>query len=85
MGCNCKNKVNAINSKYGDGAEGTSSDTGLLMRIMVFLSRICLGIICFAIIIVMFIPMLLYVVACIMFGKEANFKIRDYRSILNKK
>jgi hypothetical protein len=84
MGCNCKNKVNAINEKYGDGGISDKMEKNLLFRLIAFISKIFFGILCGVIIIGMAIPMLLYVTLCLMFGKEAHFRIRDYSKFLNK-
>lgn len=84
MSCNCKNKVNAINEKYGDGGISDRMEKNPLFRLIAFISKIFFGILCGVIIIGMAIPMLLYVTLCLMFGKEAHFRIRDYSKFLNK-
>lgn len=80
MGCNCKNKVNAIDKKYGDG-NNTKQET-ILKKIINFILQLGFGILCGIIIIVMIVPMLIYVIFCIMFGKQASFKIKDFNKIL---
>ncbi len=84
MGCNCKNKVDAINEKLGDGGRTENNKTNPLLKILEIITQIGLGIVCGAIIIVMIVPMLIYVIFCIMFGKQANFRIKDYNKLLNK-
>lgn len=83
MGCNCKNKVDAINKKYGDGGDNKQK-TNPLMKILEFIMQIAFGILCGAIIIVMIVPMLIYIIFCLMFGKQANFRIKDVNKFLNK-
>ncbi len=83
MGCNCKKKVDAINKKYGDGGNDVEK-TNFLFKFLEFISQIALGILCGAIIIVMIVPMLIYVILCMMFGKQATFRIKDFNKYLNK-
>ena len=83
MGCNCKNKANAIAEKYGDGSQEVEKRNPF-MKIMEFVMQIAFGIFCGAIIIVMIVPMLIYVIFCIMFGKDASFRIKDFTKYLNK-
>ena len=83
MGCNCKNKANAIAEKYGDGSQEVGKRNPF-MKIMEFVMQIAFGIFCGAIIIVMIVPMLIYVIFCIMFGKDASFRIKDFTKYLNK-
>ena len=81
MGCNCKNKANAIDKKYGDG--NNEQPTTLFSKIIDFILQFLFGILCAVIIIVMIVPMLIYVILCVMFGKEASFRIRDFSKIMN--
>lgn len=83
MGCNCKNKVDAINKNYGNGGEDNDR-TNIFAKILQFIAQIAFGILCGAIIIVMIVPMLIYIILCMMFGKQVNFRIKDYSKILNK-
>ena len=52
MGCNCKNKVDAINQKYGDGGKSENTKVNPLLKILEIIMQIGFGIICGAIIIV---------------------------------
>lgn len=83
MGCNCKNKIDAINKNLGDGGE-ENKKTNPLMKILEFIMQIGFGILCGAIIIVMIVPMLIYIIFCLMFGKQANIRIKDVNKFLNK-
>ena len=85
MGCNCgKNKIREINQKYGDGNDGDKK-VSPLAKILDFMMQIVFGILCGAIIIVMVIPMLIYIVFCLMFGKDASFRIRNLDKYWNNK
>ena len=81
MSCNCKNKANAISKKYGDGE--VEKPRTIFSKIIDFILQFAFGILCGAIIIVMIVPMLLYVIICIMFGKQASFRIKDLEKIVN--
>jgi hypothetical protein len=75
MGCNCKKTVDKINEKYGDGGKDINKINPFL-KILHFIMQILFGILCGAIIIVMIVPMLVYVIFCLMFGKQATFRIK---------
>ena len=82
MGCNCKNKANAIDKKYGDG--NNEQPATLFSKIIDFILQFLFGILCAVIIIVMIVPMLIYIIFCIMFGREAKFKLKNLNKYLNK-
>lgn len=84
MACNCKKQIDRINEKYGDG-DNTEVKLNPLLRILQFILQIGFGILCGAIIIVMIVPMLIYVIFCMMFGKQPGFRIIDFNKRLNKK
>ena len=91
MGCNCKNKVDAINQKYGDGGKSENTKVNPLLKILEIIMQIGFGIICGAIIIVMIVPMLVYIIFCIInnaiFIYNNTFKTKQitaYRTILLK-
>lgn len=84
MACNCKKKVDLINEKYGDGGKDNTWKNNPITKIIQFIAQFAFGIICGAIIIVMIVPMLIYVIFCIMFGKEAKFRIRGLNKYFSK-
>ena len=84
MACNCKKKVDLINEKYGDGGKDITWKNNPITKIIQFIAQFAFGIICGAIIIVMIVPMIIYVILCIMFGKEAKFRIRDLNKYFGK-
>ncbi len=84
MACNCKKKVDLINEKYGDGGKDNTWKNNPITKIIQFIAQFGFGIICGAIIIVMIVPMIIYVILCIMLGKEAKFRIRDLNKYFGK-
>ena len=83
MACNCKKTVDNINAKYGDGKK-VDKKTNPFMKILQFIMQIAFGILCGAIIIVMIVPMLVYIIICIMFGKQPSFKIKNISNYVDK-
>lgn len=84
MACNCKNKINAIDKKYGDGNNNDGEKLNPILRIIQFIAQLCFGVICGAIIIVLIIPILIYIILCMMFGKDANIRLINPKKFLNK-
>lgn len=79
--CNCKNKYKKM-EKYADGSDShQDSDKKLnpFMKILQILLQICFGIFCGVVIIIMIVPMLLYIIGCLMTSKEAHFKIKNFK------
>ena len=76
MGCNCKKTIDNINVKYGDGGK-VDRKTNPFVKILQFILQIAFGILCGAIIIVLAIPMLAYIIFCMMFGKQPSFRIKN--------
>ena len=76
MGCNCKNKFEKINEKYGDGEKTVKKDN-IFIKIIEFILQMLFGIFCGAIIIVMIVPMLIYIIISMMFGKQVVFRIKN--------
>lgn len=74
VSCNCKNRVKP---KYADGGElavmpDAKSGIGKIFR---FLFQIVFGVFCFAVIIIAVIPFMLYLLVCLMLGKEARMTL----------
>ena len=79
MACNCKNKYKKM-EKYADsGGSQVNNEKKLnpFMKIMQILLQLCFGIFCGIVIIIMIVPMLIYIIGCLITGKEAHFKIRN--------
>ena len=87
MPCNCKNKVNP---KYADGGKLAvmPDPKNTFEKIGVFVFQMLFGIIAFAVIIVAVIPFMLYLLICLMLGKEARMTLfnpaRWVRKIKNR-
>lgn len=79
MPCNCKNKYKSM-EKYADGNGGSSKSEKLnpFMRILQILLQLVFGIFCGVVIIIMIVPMLIYIIGCLITGKEAHFKIKNF-------
>ena len=84
MSCNCKKTVDKINEKYGDGIDKPKR-TNPISKIIQFFAQMIIGLICGAIIIVMIVPMLIYVIICIMFGRQPKIRIKNPNKYLKKK
>ena len=76
MGCNCKKKLDLIDEKYGDGGI-SNNKTNPLVKILEFILKFLFGILCGGIIIIMVIPMLIYIIICLMFGREAKIRLKN--------
>ena len=81
MGCNCKKTVDKINEKLGDGEEVVEKSNPLSM-IIKFFGQILIALLCGAITIVLIIPMLIYVIVCLMFGKQPHIRIRNFNKYI---
>ena len=80
MACNCKNKYKKM-EKYADSVSSQVNNEKKLnpfMKIMQILLQLCFGIFCGIVIIIMIVPMLIYIIGCLITGKEAHFKIKDF-------
>ena len=80
MACNCKNKYKTM-EKYADGNNdgGKSEKLNPFMRILQILLQLVFGIFCGVVIIIMIVPMLIYIIGCLITGKEAHFKIKNFK------
>lgn len=86
MACKCKQNYDEMNKfadDYVENDEGTQ-EPGILYKIFTFLLRIPFGILCAVLIIIMFVPCLIFVLICIIFGLEPHFKLKLPRK-MNKK
>lgn len=80
MACNCKNKFKKM-EKYADNTASQSKNEKKLnpfMKILQILLQLCFGIFCGVVIIIMIVPMLLYIIGCLITGKEAHFRIKNF-------
>lgn len=84
MGCDCKKGIINLERKYGDNGVTDEPKTNFFVKILQILLQIPMAILFGTIIIVMFVPMLLYVVFCMMFGIQAQFKVMNLNRWIEK-
>ena len=86
MGCGCKSEISKFEKYTGYHSKGESGNNkeklGIFSKIMKFFLQLFFGIFCGAVIIVMIVPMLLYIIICLMTGRQAHFTIKN---LLKKK
>ena len=80
MACACKNKVKQM-EKYSDGGSVSEEKEKLnpFMHILKILLQLLFGIFCGVVIIIMIVPMLLYIIGCLITGKEAKFNLKRFK------
>lgn len=80
MPCNCKNKYKKA-VEYADDGNSVQEEEklNLFSKILKILLQLCFGIFCGAVIIIMIVPMLLYIIGCLITGKNAHFNIKRFR------
>lgn len=83
MGCACKNKIKNI-EKYSDDFSMVKEKPNFLKRIFQAILQMLFGIFVGAIIIVATIPLLIYIIGCIMFGKQATIML-NIKKLFSKK
>lgn len=92
MGCNCKNKLN-IFRKLADGetTEGLKSNGGgfsfgrAIKAVLLGINQFILGLVASVIVIIFFVPMILYVIVCLLFGLEPHIVIKNPRNLFKWK
>lgn len=90
MGCNCKKTYKKM-SEYADNKEEIKASEGKGLTISsafrsigLAISQFVLGLIAIALMLVFVIPLLLYVMFCLLFGKEPSVRIIDINKRLKK-
>lgn len=81
MGCNCKKQYDKMKRYADDGTEVVQS-ISLLSKLSNFVLQFLFGILIVALFIVMVIPLLLYVIVCVLFGLSPSIRILDLRKRL---
>lgn len=84
MGCNCGKKNLSNISKYTDDGKDFNEDNGIIVKATQFLIQLMFGILMAIIFIVMAVPMILYVVFCLIFNLTPSLRLRDFRKLFNK-
>jgi hypothetical protein len=84
MGCNCgKKNLNRI-SKYTDDGQDFNEDGGIIVKAVQGMVQIMFGILMAIIFIVMAVPMIAYVIFCLVFNLTPSVRLRDFRKLFNK-
>lgn len=76
MGCNCKKTYDKM-EKYSDGynPEYNDDSESLMYKILKIFSQILFGIFAGSIVIIIIIPMIAYLIVCLIIGKEPSFNL----------
>lgn len=75
MGCNCKKKREII-AKY-NGSSDNVSKKNIIVRILEKILTFCFGIFVGLLFIIMAVPIVIYVLICIIFGKQPTLRIKN--------
>lgn len=89
MGCNCKKTYDKV-KKYADNREQLEQEENeinqnIVNKIARFINQILLGIISSCLFIIISIPLTLYIIGCILLGKQPYIRIKDPKKIFKKK
>lgn len=89
MGCNCKKTYDRV-KKYADNREQIEQEENelnknIINKIARIFTQILLGIISSCLFIIVVIPITLYIIGCILMGKEPYVRIKDPRKLFKKK
>lgn len=85
MGCNCGKKNLSNISKYTDDGGDFNENKGLLSKVTEFTLQIMFGILMAAIFIIMAVPMIVYVVFCLIFNLTPSVRLKDFRKLFNNR
>lgn len=89
MGCNCKKTYDNV-KKYADNREQLEQEENeinqnIVNKIARFITQILLGIISSCLFIIISIPLTLYIIGCILLGKQPYIRIKDPKKFFKKK
>ena len=91
MGCNCKKNYKKI-SKVADGIYGGERNiqskmtfTGVLNTIYLAVTQFLFGLVATSILLVFVVPLLVYVIVCILLGKEPSVRIPNMIQRMQRK
>lgn len=84
MGCACKNDLKKF-EKYADGKIELEDNKTWYGRIFQVLLQFCFGIVMGAAIIIVVIPLLIYIIGCLLIGKQPFVKLINIKKIFSKK
>lgn len=82
MGCNCKRNLEEIDRKYGDNGGIIEKTISPISKIIQVIAQFGFGLICGAIVLVVFIPILIFIIISMMLGKD--IKIKNPQNLFKK-
>lgn len=89
MGCNCKKRYDKI-KKFADNKEQLEQEENeinqnIVNKVARFVMQIFAGIIASCLFIIVVIPITIYIIGCILLGKQPNIIIKNPKNIFKKK
>ena len=89
MGCNCKKTYDKV-KKYADNREQLEQEENeinqnIVNKVARFITQIFFGIISSCLFIIISIPLTLYIIGCILLGKQPYIRIKVPKKIFKKK
>ena len=89
MGCNCKKTYDKV-KKYADNREQLEQEENeinqnIVNKVARFITQFFFGIISSCLFIIISIPLTLYIIGCILLGKQPYIRIKDPKKIFKKK
>lgn len=84
MGCACKKELKRF-EKYTNDAVENEVKINLLDKLLQMLMQFCFGIVAGAVIIITVLPLLIYVIGCLLIGKQPYIKLFNIKKLFSKK
>lgn len=84
MGCACKNDLKKF-EKYADGKIELDDNSKWYSKIFQMILQFCFGVVAGAVIIIAVIPLLVYIIGCLLIGKQPFVKLFNIKKIFSKK
>ena len=89
MGCNCKKTYDKV-KKFADNREQLEQEENeisqnIVNKVARFVMQIFAGIIASCLFIIVVIPITIYIIGCILLGKQPNIIIKNPKNIFKKK
>ena len=89
MGCNCKKRYNQLkgisDNKEELEQEENELNQGIINSVAGWVSQFIFGIITICVFIVVIVPLTIYIIVCIILGKEPSDRIRNPKNIFRQK
>ena len=84
MACACKKELKKF-EKYSDDTIEKEEDENPFSKVLRFLGQFCFGIVAGAVILITVIPLLIYIIGCLLIGKQPFVKLINIKKIFTKK